>query len=183
MKSKVYWIINDVDESIYVGSTSQELRTRFKEHRSAHKNPNARGYNQKICEHMRNIGISHFEIQLIEVVDVDDRKDLCWHEGIWINTFRELGYELLNVAQPNGISKSESDKKYYRKNEDAIKEKVKVWYQENKERSRLYHRQYYENNRERRIKRISEITECPNCGRRMTKGYLYRHKKKYCHQL
>ena len=69
MKANIYKITNIKTEDIYVGSTIQILKNRFKTHKS-NANLNKPG---KLYECMRKIGIEHFKIELLEVVDTDNK--------------------------------------------------------------------------------------------------------------
>ena len=69
---KIYRIINDVDDMVYIGST----RTRLLSNRMTGHRANARDEDckKKIAVHMRTIGIPHFKIELIREVDIPDSK-------------------------------------------------------------------------------------------------------------
>jgi len=68
MKGYVYQITNSKTSDIYVGSTVQNIKNRFKTHKS-----NARlGKSQKLYECMRKHGIEHFKIEVIEECDEKD---------------------------------------------------------------------------------------------------------------
>lgn len=62
MFGRIYLIKNDVNDKVYVGKTIRELKQRMREHRSRAK----RGYKKPICIVMREIGIEHFYIELVE---------------------------------------------------------------------------------------------------------------------
>ena len=69
--SKVYKIINDVDELVYIGSTTQILCKRMVKHRESCKY----GRPYKLYNHMRNIGVEHFKIILIkEYIDISKER-------------------------------------------------------------------------------------------------------------
>ena len=68
MKGYVYQITNSKTSDIYVGSTIQNIKNRFKTHKS-----NARlGKSQKLYECMREHGIENFKIDVIEECDEKD---------------------------------------------------------------------------------------------------------------
>ena len=66
-KSKIYKIINDIDDCVYIGSTTERLSSRMAKHRFAMKT-----YNGRIYQHMRKYGSEYFHIVLI-------RNHLCIH--------------------------------------------------------------------------------------------------------
>jgi len=57
----IYKITNNIDDKIYIGSTSQTLEERFKEHvYNATRNNTI-----KLYKHMRYLGFKHFRIELV----------------------------------------------------------------------------------------------------------------------
>jgi len=59
--SRVYKIVNDCDDLVYIGSTTQILCKRMSNHRDDVK----RGSDRKIHKHMRDVGFAHFKIILV----------------------------------------------------------------------------------------------------------------------
>lgn len=57
----IYKITNNIDDLIYIGSTSQTLTERFNEHISSAK----MNFNLKLYNHMNKLGLEHFTIELI----------------------------------------------------------------------------------------------------------------------
>ena len=69
---KIYRIINDVDDMVYIGSTRIKLLcNRMTAHR---RDARTLTNTKKIAVHMRTVGISHFKIELIREVDIPDSK-------------------------------------------------------------------------------------------------------------
>ena len=58
---KVYKLVNNIDNLIYIGSTTCSLSKRM----SIHRNRAKKNYNTNFCKHMRKIGIHNFKIILI----------------------------------------------------------------------------------------------------------------------
>lgn len=72
-QGRVYKITNDIDNMVYVGSTTQPLSKRMAQHRTFTR----RGKSQaKIHIHMRNIGTGHFKICLIEHLENCTKEEL-----------------------------------------------------------------------------------------------------------
>ena len=66
MSYRIYKIINDFDENVYIGSTSKSLDERMLGHKCKYKTSTS-----SIHMHMLNIGFEHFKIELIrELGDV-----------------------------------------------------------------------------------------------------------------
>ncbi len=55
--SRVYKIVNDIDELVYIGSTQQILCRIMTEHRKLAK----KGSDRKLYNHMREVGAEHFK--------------------------------------------------------------------------------------------------------------------------
>ena len=107
-KGKIYKILNTIDDEIYVGSTMEKLSTRLKQHRAA----TTFWSTQKIHQHMREIGMEKFYIELIENCPCSSKGELLRKEGEWI---RKIG--TLNKLI-SGRSKAE----YWKENTDKKKE-------------------------------------------------------------
>ena len=73
---KVYKLVNNIDNFIYIGSTTCSLSKRMSIHRSHAQ----RNHNTNICKHMRKIGIEHFKIVLIEEHSCTNKDQLLHHE-------------------------------------------------------------------------------------------------------
>ena len=81
--SKVYKLVNTVDDKIYIGSTSQPLCKRLMDHKYDAKNrplPSHRYFN--------TIGWDKVRIVLIENVECLDKKQLIQREQYWIDTMK-----------------------------------------------------------------------------------------------
>ncbi len=96
MKGKIYCIYHN-NTICYVGSTTRTLNKRWSNYRSAHNTPNSKEYDYKIHRMMREHGISNFHIELLETVEVTHERELCSIEDDWIDTFKELDFELYNT--------------------------------------------------------------------------------------
>jgi group I intron endonuclease len=73
---KIYCIRNDINEEIYVGSTTQSLSQRMAKHRFDSKKRT-----HKVYKLMNTIGIEHFYIELIEEHPCDSKEQLTKREG------------------------------------------------------------------------------------------------------
>jgi len=88
---RIYKISNTKTPDIYVGSTIQELKNRFKTHKS-----NAKlGNSEKLYEHMREYGTENFTIELLEDSDVPDKSELGLKE---LEYYKKLNPSLNMIA-------------------------------------------------------------------------------------
>ena len=70
--SRIYKIINDVDELVYIGSTTCELSKRMAQHRKDMRKANR---TSKLYDHMRANGVEHYKILLIkEYTDISKER-------------------------------------------------------------------------------------------------------------
>lgn len=85
---RIYKITNDVNNDIYIGSTTQRLCQRMATHRN-----NSKKYpNRKIYKFINSIGIEHFKILLIEKYPCSNREELNERE----EHYRRLLKPILN---------------------------------------------------------------------------------------
>ena len=71
MKAYIYKISSSKTNEFYIGSTIQELKNRFKTHRSDAK----LGKDKRLYECMREHGIENFKIELVEEFEIEDKRD------------------------------------------------------------------------------------------------------------
>ena len=108
MKGYIYKISNTKTSDIYIGSTIQEIKNRFKTHKS-----NARiGKKEKLYEFMREHGIDNFSIELLEECDLKNKKEL----GIKEKQYYNLLNPSLNMIEPKTNIEIKETGKIYRIN-------------------------------------------------------------------
>ena len=108
---KIYQILNNVNDDIYVGSTCQALSNILYEHRSRCKT----SHNGKLYPVMREIGRDNFYIELIETYTCNNKDELKAREGYYIRERATLNMEIAG----------RSDKQYYEDNKYRFKDRVK----------------------------------------------------------
>jgi len=92
MKGIIYRIVNNQTDDIYVGSTIQSMKHRFKTHRS-NANINKPG---RLYECMREHGIMNFQIELIEELNIGHPYELGEKEEHYYNLLNPT----LNMRSP-----------------------------------------------------------------------------------
>ena len=85
-KAKIYQLVNDITDDIYVGSTCQKLSKRMAEHRASMRS--SRDNHIKLYQKMNEIGLEHFRIELIKECPCENIEQLRAIEGKYI---REIG--------------------------------------------------------------------------------------------
>ena len=156
---KIYQILNNVNDDIYVGSTCQALSKRFYEHRSRCKT----SHNGKLYPVMREIGRDNFYIELIETYTCNNKDELKAREGYYIRERATLNMEIAG----------RSDKQYYEDNKYRFKVRVKEYNEEHKEHYKEYHKIRYQKNKEHMMEQIT----CVVCGCISSRGHMSRHTK------
>ena len=145
---KIYRLVNDVDDLIYVGSTIVALSRR----KASHKSDAAKHPEQRVYKHLNAIGWNNVHIILIEHYPCNSSEELLARERYYIDT---LGAQL-NKQLP-GRTRGE----YREQHRDKLIE---------------YNREYREENREALAEQQREIVEC-ECGLTPVRAALARHRK------
>jgi len=132
---KIYKIVCNITNDIYIGSTIQTLKERLYGHRSKRKN----------CSSCKIIDRGDYKICLIEKYPCDDITQLKKREGYWQSQIK-----CINI-QREGMTDKEKDekrKKYDKKYRNINPEKRKEYYKQNKEKEKIKNKIYIENNKE-----------------------------------
>ena len=118
---KIYCIRNNVDDDIYIGSTTQALSKRMIKHRPKVESKEANHY--KLYQKMKNIGVENFYVELVKDFPCETLEQLRAEEG---KSIRQMGTLNFMVA-------GRDKKQHYEENKKAILTKQKERYEENKE--------------------------------------------------
>lgn len=146
MIGKIYKIIHNQSDICYVGSTCNELRQRWQEHKRHYAQKKKRQIS--ICKYFDLYGIDNFKIILIKQYEVVDRTHLQAYEQLWINKLNNINRQNLlfpkfirleNMRKRNksGIYNDKNNARSrinYQKNKEKFSEKAKNYYQKNKEK-------------------------------------------------
>lgn len=71
--ARIYKVTNDVDDKVYIGGTTLTLARRMAVHRADGNNMLR---TKPLSMHMREVGVSHFKIELISEVQFTDKNTL-----------------------------------------------------------------------------------------------------------
>ena len=162
---KIYKLVNNVDDEIYVGSTCNTLRQRLGGHK---KDAKQRSY--LVYQHLNDIGMDNVEIILIEAFPCDNKDVLHARERYWIDTlkpslnkqvptrtdaeYRQDNKDKITLykkeyQQANKDKLALKDKEYYQVNKDKITMKQKEYKQANKDKIALYKKEYQQANKDK----------------------------------
>lgn len=172
---KVYKIIHSQSDIVYIGSTINTLRDRFKTHKSSHSKC-------AISKYIQEFGSEQFKIVLIKEYEVVDKKHLEAFEQLWINKTK-----CINHQSSFTISKIYR-KDYYdknRKNNETHLNYMKDYRAEYREKNRELlnekDKQYREKNKEIIKKKQTEKIKC-SCGKEISKANIAKHLKRIKHE-
>ena len=178
--AKIYCILNTLDDEVYVGSTCQTLTQRMTKHRyNAKSRPDA----MKITQKMKEQGIEHFYIELLEEYPCEDKTHLMKKEGEWITKISTLNDKIMGRTRAECTKKwREENKEHYlavrrehrKKNIDKLREQDNALYQKKtvEERKALYEK----------VKEWKATKHVCECGRTYTNAHKAEHMKSKFHQ-
>tara|TARA_R110000868_G_scaffold67025_3_gene199146 strand:+ start:3053 stop:3682 length:630 start_codon:yes stop_codon:yes gene_type:complete len=159
---------NENPEIRYIGSTMQELRYRWRDHKNHFNEYLKDKYGEiAIYSYFKEFGIKNFKIIKIKEYEVVDRKHLLSKEQLWMNKLKNI-----NKKYSFQILKKIRDNLYYENNKDKIKENQKEYRENNKDIIKEQRRKYRENNKDK----INEYNE--NNKTDIMKRYYEKHKDK-----
>jgi hypothetical protein len=172
-KSKIYKIIDNTNQNIYIGSTIKPLSQRLSKHKTSYKR-----YLNGTHSYMTSFEIiknRNYNIVLLEECPtILNIEQLHARERYWI--------ELLECINKNIPGRSK--KEYYQDNKEQISEKDKIYYQENKEKKIEYSKKYRQDNQQKiqqYQQKRSEKFIC-QCSGKFTLGHKSTHLKSIKHQ-
>lgn len=136
-KGKIYKIVSDSCDDIYIGSTIQTLSQRLTKHRNDYKQWKKGNYGYTRSFSLIERGDYH--IILLEPFPCNNQEEL---------TARERHYIDNNVCL-NKVKPGRSYKEWREDNKEKIKEQQKEWIKDNKEKMKEYRKEWYQENKEK----------------------------------
>jgi len=155
---KIYKIINENNDTIYIGSTKKTLNDRYSYH--THKKEN-------------------HKIILIENYSCNSKKELCMREQEVIENHN-------NLVNKQRAYRSEEERKqelkiynknYKIKNKEELEEKKKIYNSVKKNEIKEYNKKQYDKNKNILNEKRKEKITCDICGSIIRKDTIIRHKK------
>ena len=129
-KGKIYKILNTIDDEIYIGSTLETLGQRMTKHRYSMKTKQ----HCVLYNHMHELGVTHFYIELVENFPCNDVYELKAREGHYIRQFGTLNMLIAGRT-------------------------YKEWAETHKEHIKHIKQQYYEDNKQNVLNRCKQYKE------------------------
>lgn len=160
MKGFVYKIECMKTNKFYIGSTTQTIKKRLKNHKSKAKEPCRQ--NTPLYSHFNSVGWENANIVLLFESDVETKSDLLILEKNEIMKVLNTS-DCMNVARPcitqeeRSIHDREYSRQRYKDNKDSERDRIKIWREKNPEKYKL---QLQRSSEKQRIKRSSPTTSC-----------------------
>ena len=92
---KIYKIVDNTSDMIYIGSTCQELVKRLQGHEYDYKNYKTNKHTKFITSY-KILENKNYKIELIENFPCDDKSDLTTREGNYIKLYRKQKLNIVN---------------------------------------------------------------------------------------
>ena len=200
-KGKIYKLVSDHTDQIYIGSTIQSLCQRLGGHKRDFKRETLRCMSKKLIQ------LGDVKIILIENYPCNSKEELLKHERHYIETtncvnksipFRSKEEKIQHKIKYNEDNKeliSKTKKEHYHHNKEEILKKQSEYYIKNKDKLKEKHKEYRlknidkikEKHKEHRLKNKDKIKESKkvrticDCGLDVNKAHISRHKKSKRH--
>lgn len=97
MKGRIYKIVNDINDKIYIGSTKCSLYQRLYQHKADSTKDRCKKY--RLYIETESLGWHHFKIILIEEIEFQNRDQLHQREQYYIEILKPI----LNKSNAFGI--------------------------------------------------------------------------------
>ena len=165
LNGKIYKLVNNVDDKIYVGSTCGTLRLRKNKHKHWSKIKPA-----YVHTHLNKVGWCNVDIILIEAYECKNKDELHRRERYWYDELKPA----LNMVRPIAFKEDikEDRKTYYQQNKDEINIINNQWALDNREKSNLIKKNWSDKNKEL----INTKINC-ECGGKYSKRHKSTHEK------
>ena len=132
---KIYKIVSDLTNNIYIGSTCQLLCKRLAKHKTNIKNAHNK------CTVIELLKLGETRIELIEDFPCERKEQLNAREGYYIKLYKDICV--------NRKIEGRTRKQYNEENKDTINERQKQYNKVNKEKIAERKKQYREVNKEK----------------------------------
>ena len=152
--TKIYQIVDNTNNNIYIGSTCKSLKKRLSEHKCGY-----RRFLKGLFNNVKSFDIiknNNYKIELLEDCDIKTKQELLARERFFIQN-----NNCVNKCIPGRNDKGyqQYQKDYYIDNKDKAKNKAKEYYETNKEKLKEY--------RETNKDKANEKFDC-ECGGKYT---------------
>ncbi len=117
--AKIYKIVDNSSDLIYIGSTCESLNKRLRGHEMNYKS--FKSGKSRFTTSFKILDNNNYKIELIKLYPCINKQELCIEEGKIIKELKTNGLNIVNKCI-SGQTKKESMTQYYEKNKNTIKE-------------------------------------------------------------
>jgi len=196
---RIYKIVSGQTNECYVGSTFNELKYRFRQHKDDYKKWKDGKHNLVMVYNLFDkYGVKNCPMILIKEYEVEDREHLKVYEQLWINKLKSINKLSAFVIEPVLKKKKKEQQKIYReknkgkiaeqdqiyreKNKGKIAERGQKYHEENKEKINNRHRNHYSKIKETINEKRKEKMTCEICNCEFRKADKTKHERTKKHQ-
>jgi len=179
----VYVITNLLDTNDkYIGSTTQTVQHRYKQHIGHAFDENSPKYNRKLYVQIRTVGKEFFEVSLLENVLYGNILELRKREQYFIDTLKSNlnNYNAVQDQNKYRISGMKSHKKYYENNKVKVLAQQHEYALTHKVQIAEVGKKYRTDNAELKARRAIKCI-CPDCKTEYTHDHKSRHLRSKFH--
>ena len=183
---KIYQLVCNETNEVYIGSTVQDLEVRL----TRHKTPTNNCYSKQIIDR------GNYYIELLETYPCNNEYELNRKEGEYQRAIECINHDIAGRTdaewrQDNKEKLAKYYKEYQQDNKEKIAKYHKEYQQDNLETIVNYRKDYYQDNKEKLAKNViiyrqnnleaikaqkSKVVIC-ECGIKYTHNHLKRHKR------
>ena len=172
-RGKIYKLVSDVTDQIYIGSCCVPLRKRLWEHKSCS--------NTTKSKELYKLG-GNVEIILIEEYPCKSKMELERRERFHIENNNCINCKIpgrtdAEYRETNKDVIRERMKEYYEVNRNVLLEKVKEYKLANRDEILEKKKEYYEVNKEEILEKKKVRVNCPHCSKELARSSLTKHIK------
>lgn len=138
--SKIYKLISDSTDRVYIGSTYKTLNERLSSHKSDYNRNKEKKNVRKLANSFHLFKIGNIRIELLESYPCSSKRELHERERYWIDHYKE---KCINKCIP-----TRSRDEYYKDNREKYRELEKKYYQKNKQKLSAKAKEYREKNKD-----------------------------------
>jgi len=165
-KGKIYKLVNDKSDDVYIGSSCQSLAKRIGGHRMYYKKYLEGDYHyitsSKLFENDSNVSII-----LIEEYPCSNKMELERRERYYIESIKCV----------NKFIPTRTMNEWFKDNKDSVIEYKKGYYENNKDEILERSKNRYEMNKEKILEKQKVKVKCDVCNKELCKPNLVKHKK------
>jgi hypothetical protein len=170
---KIYKLICDNSDLIYIGSSTQPLYKRLNQHKKRNE-----------CSSKKLFELGNVKIILIEEVKCENKEQLLKCEQYYIDKYKNNIINTINaytdqkdyyINNKDKILNRQKD--YDNKNKDKINKKKKEYYNNNKDKKKEKFKEYYINNKNKILNQKKEYKNNNKDKIKIQKKNLYQYQK------